>query len=283
MNKINPFENKFWIPRGSNKLLSYVGPPLSESLDRKELKVFLKNNKAFGAIWNYDDDYSDSGSWYKIVCDHIDYDVTVIESKKCRKKIIKCLGKCDIKLIDISIMLEQLFDVYIQACKRYKKYYMISKEKFRTDLINKSQQNNCKVYGVFVQDKLIAYMSVLDFDQYAMGDIAAFDPAYSNYYPMYGLFYYVTKYFIMERGYKAFDMGSKPLLHETNIHEFLLNLKYRKKYCRLGIHLNLSILLLIRLARVSNRLYRWILPPRLCVIVDSLVLAMEIADSTLAK
>ncbi len=48
MNKINPFENKFWIPRGSNKFLSYVGPPLSESLDRKELKVFLKKIKLLG-------------------------------------------------------------------------------------------------------------------------------------------------------------------------------------------------------------------------------------------
>lgn len=86
MNKINPFENKFWIPRGSNKFLSYVGPPLSESLDRKELKVFLKNNKAFGAIWNYDDDYSDSGPWYKTVCDREDYDTTIVDSKNSKKR-----------------------------------------------------------------------------------------------------------------------------------------------------------------------------------------------------
>ncbi len=280
MSEINPFEDKYWIPRGSNKLLSYVGPPLGGSPDRNELKVFLKKKKAFGAIWNYDDNYSDCGPWYKTVCDRKDYDTTIVDSKNSKKKINKCLNNCDLKPIDISIMLGKAYNVYVQACTRYKNADLITEEKFNVDLINKSQKNNCKMFGVFFEDKLIAYMTVLDFDQYAMGDIAAFDPDYSNYYPMYGLYYYVAKYFVVERGYKEFDRGSKPLLHETDIDGFLVKLGYRKKYCRLGLYLNLPIRILLRFARVFRKLYKRILPRRLCVILDSLLLAQDVADTT---
>jgi hypothetical protein len=283
MSEINPFEDKYWIPRGSNKFLSYVGPPLGDSPDRNELKVFLKKKNAFGAIWNYDYNYSDSGPWYKTVCDRKDYDTTIVDSKNSKKKINKCLSNCDLKPIDISIMLEKAYNVYVQACTRYKNADLIPEEKFRADLVNKFQKNNCKMFGVFFEDKLIAYMTVLDFDQYAMGDIAAFNPDYSNYYPMYGLYYYVAKYFVVERGYKEFDRGSKPLLHETDIDGFLVKLGYRKKYCRLGLYLNLPIRILLRFARVLRKLYKRILPHRLCAILDSLLLAQDIADTTHAS
>lgn len=283
MSKIDPFEDRYWIPRGSNRLLTYVGAPLKDSLCPQALKQFLARRAAFGAIWNYDDGYSDSGPWYKTVCDRNDYDVESIVSKNSRKKANKCLSNCDLKPIDISIMLEKAYSVYVQACTRYKNADVIPEEKFRADLINKSQKNNSKMFGVFFEDKLIAYMTVLDFDQYAMGDIAAFDPDYSNYYPMYGLYFYVARYFVAERGYKEFDRGSKPLLHETEIDEFLEKLGYRKKYCRLGLYLNLPIRILLRLARVSRRLYERMLPYRLCAILDSLLLAQDIADDTHAS
>jgi hypothetical protein len=279
----SPFKDNYWVARGSSKLLTYVGPPLKKNLEPHALKQFVCEKDVWGAMWSYDDDYSDSGPWYKTVCDRKDYDTTIVDSKNSRKKINKCLGNCDLKPIDISIMLEKAYDVYIQACTRYKNADLIPEEKFRADLINKSQKNNCKMFGVFFEDKLIAYMTVLDFDQYAMGDIAAFDPEYSNYYPMYGLYYYVAKYFVVERNYKEFDRGSKPLLHETNIDEFLVKLGYRKKYCRLGVYLNVTIRVLLRLARIFRRLYKRMLPHRLCAILDSLLLAQDIAEATSAE
>ena len=280
MNMINPFDVRYWIPRGSKKLLYYIGPPLSTSFDPLELKLFIARNKALGAIWDYDGDYAESGSWYRTVCDRVDYDVSIIASKNSRKKINKCLNNCVVEPIDISVLFKHAYGVYLQACTRYKNVDMVPEEKFVQDIKQKYEKNSYRAFGVFRKKKLIAYMTILDFGEYAMGDIAGFDPAYSNYYPMYGLYYYVAKYFVAEGGYKEFDRGSKPLLHETKIDEFLMKLEYRKKYCRLGVYFTLPVRIVLRLARMLRFVCRWVIPKQFCVILDSLLRAQDIADAT---
>lgn len=273
----NPFNDQYWIPRGSNKLLTYIGPPLQSNLDQSQLKEFLSRRSALGAIWNYDDDYSDHGPWYRTVCEKSDYEVAMIQSKNTRKKINKCLNNCRLAPIELTFMMENAYGVYLQACTRYKNADTIPEETFKADLTAKSQKHNMKLFGVFHEDKLIAYMTVLDFEHYAMGDIAAFDPAFSNYYPMYGLYYYVAHYFVTERGYKEFDRGSKPLMHETEIDEFLEKMEYRKKYCRLGFYLSTPAKISLQIAGI----FRFVLPNKIKKIIDSLNYAQKISSETM--
>lgn len=280
MRNIGIFDTRCWIPRGSRKFLGYVGPPLKKSLEKVELKRFLAERGALGVTWSYDDDYADSGCWYKTVCDREDYDVAIIESKNSRKKVNKCLKNCELRPIKIESFLEEVYKVYLRACTRYKNADIIAEKKFCQEILGKHQRGNYKAFGIFYEGRLIAYMTVMDFDEYAMGDIAGFDPAYSNYYPMYGLYYYVGKYFVAESGYKEFDRGSKPLLHETNIDDFLIKLEYRKKYCRLGVYFALPVQIMLRFARMLRFVYRWVIPKRFSAILDGLLVAQDIAKAT---
>ncbi|MGD9212851.1 MAG: GNAT family N-acetyltransferase [Desulfobacteraceae bacterium] len=278
---INPLEDKYWVPRGNNKLLTYLGPPLKSNLDKKKLKRFLAERSAFGAIWYYDDNYTDQGPWYRTACDQSDYDIDLIKSKSFRRKIRKCLKYCQIRLMDLSEMLDSIYDVYLQASKRYKNLDLISKDEFKTDLSNKLKTHDLKAFGVFCEENLIAYMIVMDFNDCAMGYLAAFDPGYSKHYPMYGLCYFVAKYFVSDRGYKEFNRGTRPLLHETNIDEFLISLGYRKKYCRLGIffvsHIDFTISALNRLSPVL----KYLVPKKFRLVIEALIQAKRIAHQTM--
>lgn len=120
----------------------------------------------------------------------------------------------------------------------------------------------------------------MDFVKYAMGNITGFDPEYSNYYPMYGLYYYVGEHFVAEDWHKEFDRGSKPLLRETSIDDFLTKLEYRKKYCRLGVYFTLPVQIMLRLARMLRFVYKWVIPKRFHAILDGLLVAQDIAKTT---
>ncbi len=282
VHKINPFEEKYWVPRGSNKLLTYVGPPLKSNLNLKELKRFLAERSAYGAIWYYDDNYTDQGPWYRTACDQNDYDIDLIKSKSFRRKIKTCFKRCQVRQIDMSAMIEDLYKVYLKACKRYKNPDFMSMDMFKADLFSKLKTHKLKTFGVFHENNLVAYMIVIDFADYAMGYLAAFDPDYSSCYPMCGLCYFVAKYFVTDCGYKEFNRGTRPLLHETNIDEFLLKLGYRKKYCRLGLfyvsYIDITISMLNRLSPAL----KFLLPLKFRSKIDALIEAKEIAAQTTA-
>ncbi len=281
--KINPLEDKYWIPRGSDKLLTYVGPPLESNIDQKELQSFLAERSAFGAMWYYDDNYTDQGPWYRTVCDQRNYDIGLIRSKSFRRKIKICLKRCQIRQIDLPGMIENIYRVYLQASKRYKNPDLISENEFQTDLFDKLKTQNLKTFGVFFENQLIAYMIAIDFDDYAMGYLSAFDPVFSNHYPMCGLCYFIAKYFVADRGYKEFNRGTRPLLHETNIDEFLLKLGYRKKYCRLGLFYVSYIDIAISILNGLSPALKYFLPQKFRQKIEALLQTKKIAAQTMGS
>lgn len=140
-----------------------------------------------------------------------------------------------------------------------------------------------EAFGVFVDDKLVAYVTLFICGQSVRGDTAHFDPAYSRAYPMYALYYTITHHYLKKRGYKEVNRGSRPLMHETNVDDFLLRLGYRKAYCRLGIYLAWPVRAVLSLARIFRKVYKLILPSRYCAILDALILAQDAAKATSPK
>ena len=276
MSKINPFENKYWIPRGSNKLLAYIGPPLSTSLDPKKVKTFLREQGAFGAMWNYDHDYCDNGPWYRCICDTAGYDKSKIESKNARHNLHRSLKRCVVREVDYSLLAEHAYPVYLKAASRFKNFKIESEEQFRSQLQSYVSDPHRTAFGVFVDETLVAYATLFICEKTVFGDIAHFDPAYANAYPMYALYYTIAHHYL-GMGHKEFDRGTRPLLHETNIDDFLLRLGYRLSYCRLGLYFAWPIRALLGTARICRRAYPHILPSRYCAILDGLLLAQDIA------
>jgi len=103
-----------------------------------------------------------------------------------------------------------------------------------------------------------------------------FDPAY----PMHALYYTIAHHYLKEQGYKEIDNGSRPLLHETNIGDFLLRLSWRKVYCRLGIYLTWPVRAALSLARIFRKVCKLLFPGRHYAELKSLLLAQDIAKAT---
>jgi hypothetical protein len=97
---------------------------------------------------------------------------------------------------------------------------------------------------------------------------------------MYALHYTIAHHYLKEKGCKEIDSGSRALLHETDISDFLLRLGWRRAYCRLGIYLVLPVRVVLWLARIFRKVCKLLLPSRHFAILESLLLAQDIAKAT---
>jgi len=273
--EVSPFKDDYWLSRGSS-----TGPALKGNLEPKATQRFMRNRGAYGAMWNYDYDYTQQGPWYRCVCDTPGYDINNIGSKNARHNVNRSLKRCVVRRIDYGWLGDNGYEVYINATSRYANFKPDSREQFKLRMNHHADNANAEAFGVFVGEKLAAYMTLFLGGQSVRGDYAHFDPAYSRAYPMYALYYTVPNYYLNERGFREFDRGTRPLLHETNIDEFLLRLGYRKSYCRLGLHLVWHVRVVLRMARILKRMCKLILPGRYYAILEGLLLAQDIANAT---
>jgi hypothetical protein len=276
-------KDEYWAGRGSSKLLTYVGPPLEKNIDQETIKEFIRKKKALGAIWSYDYDYAQEGPWYRCVCDTPEYDLEKIKSRYSRRNIRRGLNKSVIRQIDNRWLGDNGYEVYIKATIRYKHFKPLSKENFSKRMYKRAENSNTEAFGAFVDDKLVAYVTLLITGQRVLGDYAHFDPEYSWAYPMYALLYTATNYYLNERDCKEFSRGTRPLLHETNVDDFLLRLGFRISYCRLGLYLRLPVRIFLGFAKFSRVMFKLILPSRQFAILESLLLAQDIAKNTELK
>jgi len=280
---VSLFKDDYWVSRGSRKLLTYVGPLLKKSLERKAVKKFAHEKGVWGAMWSYDHDYCERGPWYRCICDAPDYDIDKIKSKNARHNVRRSLKRCTVRQLDYLWLADNGYDVYIKAATRYKNFRVESHDKFRKDMLSHSSVHGSEAFGVFVDEKLVAYVTLFICGRSVRGDTAHFNPAYSNAYPMYALYYKVAQHYLNEKGYKEFDRGTRPLMHETNVDDFLLRLGYRKSYCRLGVYFAWPVRAVLGIARIFRKVYELILPNRYRAILDGLLLAQDIAKATNVK
>ena len=229
------FKRDYWQERGSSKFLTYIGPALKENLDSEQVRSFIRERRAFGATWNYDYDYAESGPWYRCICDAKCYDESCIQSKNARHNLRRSLKRCAVRQIEYQWLAENGYDVYVT---------------------------------LFVCGHRV------------WGDTAAFDPEYSNAYPMYALYYKVAQYYLNEKGYKEFDRGTRPLVHRTNIDDFLLRLGYRKSYCRMGLYLALPVRMVLKVVAPFMPVLKLILPSQYYATLEGLLMAQHIAKVT---
>jgi hypothetical protein len=278
-----PYKEDYWIIRGSRKLLSYTGPSLKKDLNLKDVKKFVNKMGTWGAMWNYDYDYTKDGPWYRCICDMPDYDIDKIDSKNARHNLRRSLKRCEVRPVDFAWLSDNGYDVYVKASGRYKNFKVKNRNEYSEELKRQSQVPGAEAFGAFSEDNLIAYITLFICEDSVRGDTAHFDPAYSKAYPMYALYHTVTYHYIRERDFKEVDRGTRPLMHETNIDDFLLRLGYRKSYCRLGFYVTRPVRYAMVIARMFRRLGKLVLSSRHYAILEGLFLAEDIARQTREK
>lgn len=275
------FSDEAWSSTGGGKILTYCGEGyLKNDLDPHLVHEFVCKKKAFGAMWIYDFDCGEEGPWYESICDIADYDIEKIKSKSARKCIRRGLNRCELRKIDYLWLAENAYDVYINAASRYTNFTPASRESYRTSMEKHSEETGRKAMGVFVNEQLVAYANLRIVGRRVNIYASYFDPAYSNSYPMYALHYEIARHYLKELRFKEVNSGTRPLIHETNIGEFLFRIGWRKAYSRLGLYFKPSVRATLKVARFSRRPIKALLTSRHYGMLESLLLAQDIAKAT---
>lgn len=274
------FSDDAWLSRSGGKKLDYISRPLKDDLARDAVRKFVREKGALLAIWSYDCDCNEEGPWYHYVCDTVDYDIDKIKSRNNRHNIRRGLKRCIVRPVDYLWLTDNGYEVYIKAASRYRNFNPKSQEQFRKNMLIWSGVTGREAFGVFVEQKLVAYAIVHICGESVQIHTGKFDPSYSEAYPMYALLYTITHHYLKEEGYKEIDGGHRALLHETDIGDFLLRLGWRKKYCRLGLYLVWPVRVILWGARVLRKVCQLLLPSRHYARLESLLLAQDIAKAT---
>lgn len=267
-----------WVNRGNRLIKSYIGPYHKEIFNKNIIYRILMKYRVLALMWNYDFDYASEGEWYRCICDNKKYDELCITSSNIRHNLHRSLKRCNVKHISLDWLSENGYDTYKNAASRYTNFKVDNIKRFK-EKINKRKRFNQIAYGAFVDNNLAAYAIVIITGKSMFGDEAYFDPRYSNAYPMYALYYTIAKE-AMLNGYSEFDRGTRPILHETNIDEFLVRLGYRISYCRLGVYYSFPLKITMRFLNAYPKLKDRLLVPKLSLAIDRLTLAQEIAKNT---
>lgn len=274
------FSDDAWSSTGGGKILVYAGEYLKDDLSRDAVRKLVREKGALGARWTYDYDCGEEGPWYRYVCDTVDYDIDKIQSKTARKCVRRGLKNGTVRQVDYLWLADNGYEVYINAASRYVNFVPVSREKFTEQMHAHSHEPGREAFGVFVDEKLVAYATLLICGRIVRLYASKFDPAYSKQYPMYALHYTIAHHYLNQEGYKEIDSGSRALLHETDISDFLLRLGWRRAYCRLGIYLVLPVRVVLWLARIFRKVCKLLLPGRHYAMLESLLLAQDIAKAT---
>jgi hypothetical protein len=96
---------------------------------------------------------------------------------------------------------------------------------------------------------------------------------------MYGLYYTAAQHFLRS-GYRLIDNGTRPLIHETNICDFLESINWRRAYCRLGLYLTPWFRAGLAGAGLTERAWRRFLRPAQVSTLRGLLEAQAIARAT---
>ena len=215
------------IFRGSRFILGLIGAPLEEAPRKLNLTLWLVKNQAIVLIWN---EMDPKGESYRCIFNDNTCDFFSGVSKNTRKNLKRALNLCDFRYVKLEEILKNGYPVYQAGSTRFSNYKQKSCKKFTSDLVRDASRNRMKYLAAYYQGKLIAFMSLIDSDQVLFGYEAYFDPEYSFCNAMLGL-YRVASIDALKTGFKEFDRGAKPLVHETNIDEFLQKIGFELQPC----------------------------------------------------
>ena len=207
-------------------------PPHQEiSLTDKEAKKLLKLDKAFFVRYTNEWDRKSGNFWYIIKDEKENLDKY---SSNTRSKIRRGLKRCKVEKVTKEYIAEYAYNVYRKAFDRYKTFLKpTSKENFSKNILD---SENIDYWGVFIDDRIVAYSQNIIQDNSVNYSVIKFDPEFLKYYISYALFFEMNKYYINEQNFLYVNDGARSLSHETNIQEFLISkFKFRKAYCRLNI------------------------------------------------
>lgn len=168
----------------------------------EELDHLLKMSGAFGV--RFPTNVNQYGFMSKIeICDHYGYDLQYLEHK-ARNRIQKGMNSCVIRSVSIEELKNDGFRLGLKTMERQKRTDPRADVEYWNKLCDGLEKTDgVKILGAYYQDKLAAYVIILETPTMADMIIQNSDSSLLKYCPNNYLTYYVTWHYLTER--------SKPL------------------------------------------------------------------------
>lgn len=245
-------------------LFPVTSPHIPLEIDRNELRRALLKHKALMAMWTSHWDIENPTEWWWIACDIKNYDITKVTKDKMRQKIRKGLKSCDVRPIHVDEFCRLSYPIYHAALISY-------------GIKPMNEKNYCKHYmglaaypgeqfwGSFYHDQMASYTHATIVDGAVILVDGKHDPKLGKFKATTAMEYTMLNHYL-NHGFRYVTNGWRPMLHDTNISDFLEDFEFRKVFCRLEIELSplakivdrFHILNLLSYSRLNKILgYNW--------------------------
>ncbi|MGH9678867.1 MAG: hypothetical protein ACRD4Y_02855 [Candidatus Acidiferrales bacterium] len=177
--------------------------------------------------------------WYT-ACDHYCFEKL---HHKVRSQIRRAYRDCRVERVDPHWMGENGYSCVAAAVSRYPRALHDSEKEFQTKCYA-SEGGPFDYWGAFIGDRLVGFSKCVVGTNYAACVIFKLDPNYLAYSPASALQDSMLQAYVM-RQHKTVFNGFRPIVHSTNMHEFLLKFGYRRVYCDLNLAYRPSVRILV--------------------------------------
>lgn len=172
-------------------------------------------------------------------------------SKKVRNEVRRGLNRCYVEKIKPEFLLENGYEVYLSAFKRYRYTKGLDRETYTSLLEQKEKFPFFEFWGVFAGEKLIGYCECIILARTATTSVIKYHPDYLNrqYSPGYLLIWTIIDHYLNERNFRLVINGERSIAHDTNIQEFLeRKFGFTRLHCRLNLLYSFPLRLCLKVA-----------------------------------
>jgi hypothetical protein len=222
--------------RNNQGALFLLSPPKNlENFDHRAARKLLIEHNKFLCRWETEFDELSNSAWWHIIKDRAQ---TIEELPSKTRYMIRKASKTYVsRPIDVSVICEKGYRVYLAAYKRYITHEPILSEIEFLKAV-KELPKCTEWWGVFDLDggDLVGFS-----ENYVESNVCFYvsmwlDPDAMRTFAGYQLLYEMEIHYLRDRGFSYISDGARNLSHNTNIHEFLVaKFNFRKAYAKLNV------------------------------------------------
>lgn len=181
-----------------------------------------------------------SSEWYAVICRR-HTPVAEVASGNTRSKLRRGLKQCEVRQVEVKEIAQNGYETYCAAVKRYDGHTeeLPSADEFARRVMTDEPFGDIRhQWAVYHEGKMIAFAQNLIYDKTEVDyTLIKLHPEYLNRYSSYALIYRMNEHYLDHEGFEYVSDGSRSILHDTGIQEFLIReLGFEKAPMRLHIH-----------------------------------------------
>ena len=219
--------NYIWVPGNRNELQRF---PLecTDDVDKSAINMILKEKGIWILNYLLHPDEINKPNCFNYICDDPNFDIANFSSSRSRRDIRRGLRNFDIRLCSCDELRLKGFQAYKDTTLRHG-YSLPDEYKFSkiTDTLNSQFYD---IWGAWEDKNLMAWMTILKIDNWAMIDVARSCTQALKKSPNDALIYSATKYLMNDekRKYITYGLSSIQLdVNELSMHRYKLKVGYR--------------------------------------------------------